>query len=434
MKWLKLTPLLFLLIVPCVSRADTTYYSQPDQSNAINIGSAGSPTCIPFNISPDITNSPVYISFSINLPSAFTTGMQGFINITNSGGTMIERQQFVMGGSDTFAPTSGFTFVSTTTGTALNSITSGGNAADFSYNPNAELCFGASITSGTPQVRSNGLKTQFFGYITQEQVTPEYDTSRTNIWYTSPNQGNVVSSSTPFELSVYGYDLNWTSDDVVTISYYRNEDLQAAIASPSLITTSYTLPIPNPFGNGSISFGVSTSTIFNKVGVHTLTATINRPYKVLGLNVPFLTQELDRKTVQFTVEAPSSFDTIVAGITGVTGNFGSSTASTTPADCNLLRISDCVTLLFVPNPDSLAYVQWSLIQQQLMRKPPLGYYYLVSSQLASTSSSTENYAVVPGIAAIGAILTPIRIGIAVILWFLLLVYIFKRFSHWDFQS
>lgn len=108
-------------------------------------------------------------------------------------------------------------------------------------------------------------------------------------------------------------------------------------------------------------------------------------------------------------------------------------ASTSLQECSITQLLGCVGTLFVPSANSLAFIGFSTMWQTLSRKPPLGYFTAVATELtAATTTTAATY--IAAMPVVGNALGTLRTGIALVLWFLLLIWIFNRLRHFNFQS
>jgi len=131
---------------------------------------------------------------------------------------------------------------------------------------------------------------------------------------------------------------------------------------------------------------------------------------------------------------------VTFNIGSVNPNYGSYTnspsstiASSTPLqitcdkDSGLFQYSLCsmFTFLFMPSTDVLNL--YSTLINKVKMKPPIGYFYILSDDLSSLSStSTEAFSVPQNAEVMDEIFTPFRTGFIMVLWVLFSFWIFHR--------
>jgi hypothetical protein len=169
------------------------------------------------------------------------------------------------------------------------------------------------------------------------------------------------------------------------------------------------------------SFDVSTTTnfaFFDATGVYVMRTSIRQHNSLFG--VPLPDTIITSTSTLFTVATATPLDT----------NFLNYTASSTVCTTSF-NFSDCTSLLFIPQ--TLPDVNPSLAL--MSRKPPLGYFSQAGNILGGLSTSTGTSTVaVSGILTVALFLSPLVNGLAGILWFLLLWWLFNRVRKFDFQS
>lgn len=183
-------------------------------------------------------------------------------------------------------------------------------------------------------------------------------------------------------------------------------------------------------------------------GQFTLITSIQKPNTVFGFSSVFGLFDFGHKTLYSTTtyflmgSTTSPFESVLSGIRNndvnpdgsQTGCYGTSTSATLQS-CNLINVTAfspdaCVVALFVPcsRPDYGA--SFSAISS----KPPFGYYTVVVAQLRQATSTGEASTTPTGITQVALWLAPLINGIAYILWFMLIIWIFNRIRKWDFQQ
>ena len=167
-----------------------------------------------------------------------------------------------------------------------------------------------------------------------------------------------------------------------------------------------------------------------------MTTKLEKPSTFLGFGSFFGLFEfgydtLAYKKTTFTVGTTTQLGTILLGVGSQ--NFHATTTEAALDSCLPIppwfNLNDCVQILFVPTtrPD------FESTFSTLSNKPPFGYF--TSSLNILNGASTSAASTTPfGMAAISAILSPLRTGLALILWFALLLWIFNRVRHLDFQA
>jgi len=268
-----------------------------------------------------------------------------------------------------------------------------------------------------------------------------FNISETNFWSVSPYNGATVATSAPASpvFNGIGWMTGWKEGTTMNVSFIRVHDLfHCAGVSPSLCTTSASTPLLNLFNTDPPNFSfnaTATTTPLSREGDYQITWSVQQPYlSLFGFN--FFSKTLTSTTTYLTVGSSTAEDLLYRAISGT--SFGSTTATSTPSDCNLFKIGDCVNLLFIPSADSLAFVKLSQIKDTLTRKPPLGYFAAMASLFGNaTTSATSTIALSTGIfgsTIITDMLAPLRTGLSVLLWLILALWIFHRLRKWEFQA
>jgi len=261
--------------------------------------------------------------------------------------------------------------------------------------------------------------------------------SRTRFTYLFPAGGVALGSTTPasIDINAQGWVNDWNENTVVKIDILRLGGFFSPFFGNAVppIAKTITIPIPpDPFERTTFLFIVSTTTVLNDIGDYRINWSITQPaFTLFGINV--FTNTLTASSTLFTVVQPTQEDIKRRDIEDTTGLWGSSNATSTPNDCNVLAISDCVSLLFTPSANSLAFVEFSTLGEQIKQKPPIGWFGAVTALLSSATTSTSTINI-PGMAAIANAVSFLKTGLAVILWVALAIWIFMRFSRWDFQA
>lgn len=308
--------------------------------------------------------------------------------------------------------------------------TNSGYSVRWVYNPSfdAKVIFGA-INGGTD-----------YWYAFYDSVPPSTpdspDTEHTSFWSVVPYDESTPTTTVPSSvpLNALGWIQGWKADTKVTMEYISLYDLvNCPAVSPSLCAHTIYMPIENIFETDppNFSFNVSSTTYeIGTAGTYQGTWKITQPsFSLFGID--FWTSTLTSTTTYFTIGAQTSFD--VAYLATMNRSFGSTTATSTPSDCQIWKLSDCINYLFIPDPDGLAFVKFSQMKETLMRKPPFGYFAQISSALTNASTTTASTTPV-GITVVASILSPLRTGLSLLLWFMLLLWIFHRIRKFEFQA
>lgn len=216
---------------------------------------------------------------------------------------------------------------------------------------------------------------------------PVYTTSITAI---TPADGSLIATSSTATLSVTGAinSADISSSTVATMSFYRNADMQAAVASPSLITTTLTFPI-----SSSGSFSDSTTTPLLEEGTYTLTTAISKPtYSLFGFN--FFTTTLVSTTTSFTVGTTTAWDNFQSqSITNIQNTINTFATSTCALNFTSFNLGDCVLSFVWPGPG--AFDQFKTLT--LSNRAPFAYAYQIPTLINAVfdsplaASSTISY-------------------------------------------
>jgi len=132
---------------------------------------------------------------------------------------------------------------------------------------------------------------------------------------------------------------------------------------------------------------------------------------------------------------PVDFPNQFAGLTdtGIICDFSVSNTGVSAVDdvVNGVVNGGCgvLTWLFVPKAKDIP--NWGELWGEVKNKPPLGYF--TANIEAVDMSGGEADLVFPDMSAFEVMLQPLRIGLAVIIWVLAGIWIFKRFSKWNFH-
>lgn len=261
-----------------------------------------------------------------------------------------------------------------------------------------------------------------------------FPTDRTAIWSVTPYDYEVVTS--PVSFSTIGWVENWKEKMQVHYIYYRNEDLRGIVPLPNLYIKNTSVDIENIFSTEppNFSFNLGTTSLpLTKDGDYTLRTSITEPmFSLFGFDL--FSRDIVSTTTTFTIGTPTAHDQKQRDIQLALAEEGLSNASSTPTDCNLFKISDCMNLLFIPSADSLSFVNLSQQKELIFRKPPFGYFSAVKDILNQFSTTTTASTTPVGIGTIATIFAPLLAGLILLLWFILALWIFNRLRLWNFQS
>jgi len=245
------------------------------------------------------------------------------------------------------------------------------------------------------------------------------------------------------DVEAFGWVEGWTADTAVSLSWTNNACLYgngsisvfnaAAGEAGDCEHGSIQSPVPaDPFERTSFPFDwTDTTPEITAPGEYHATWSLIQPVTFFGFTL--YTKTLVSTSTVFIMQAPTSFDVTLNNIASSTGQLGEAFATSTPNECSVLAIGDCVTLLFVPSANSLAFVKMTQLQISLMRKPPFGYFTLVEAEL-STTTATSSATYLQGMSIIAPFFAFLRTGLSLLLWFMLLLWMFHRLRKFDFQA
>jgi hypothetical protein len=423
----RLLTLLLLLILPSFAHASTLLYSQLDDSYTLSGNGQFGPSSDVF--SPSSTNT--FDSITLETGASGSNATNELISIYHYVSNVYSDTHYACGVSPTLdsvtANNAIQTFNITNWSTSANCTSPTSLTLNSSDTYQINLGFASGSHNYSWKTDSTGSHNLYvFVYSGFSSTFPTY---RTNFWQVVPFDHAFVQSTTTVTFNAIGYLI--ASDAASTPHAYVQLDLiNWQITGPTHVIL--TFPDPTPVGGIAGSFNVSTSTILGiPDGTYTATWRILRKDQIFG--VTYDTQTLDSTTTAMFVGNYSAYQQYWDSIASSSGNFfGSQFASTTASvnDCLSFHLADCVSALVIPNGATLQ--KFSSLFDSISNKPPFGYFTLVKNAFAgaTTSTSTESL----GITAFRVILTPINAIFALILWLLFALWIFRRFTHFDFQA
>jgi hypothetical protein len=185
---------------------------------------------------------------------------------------------------------------------------------------------------------------------------------------------------------------------------------------------------------GSTPISLSDQSISSSTGNSTVAIQENLPYNMRARL--FNSQTL--ATTSYSSNSSFTLNSITVTTAQAGFGYSSSTAQTLTDQiqnqvCGYLDfycyINKALVFLFIPSEHSLA--QFSDLKTILQNKPPFGYFALLSTSLASiTATATPMIATVLIPTTIQTnIFTPFKIGLQAIIWFVGLVWLYKRLTH-----
>lgn len=404
---------------------------------------------LPLGASAGSTDHGAYIESSVNVAAD-----------TWSFGTVSGCMGTASGSSDFFY--SGFSEASTTLGESSSGCIDG-NFHISSISLNAVLAPHASSTgyyysyfcSGTGSCnaytggQNNAIKYAKFYWTGSDVIIPTGGLGNTIIDFVKPISGTTISgSTTPLEASGYlsetdghwGFD-KYGIDSGLSISWriqgIANNCLDVICAANSTAIYRYEEPIIASY-DGAQSFDVSSSTTmgFTKTGIYQMYTTLRKPSTFFGFQsffglFNFGFDSLYSTTTLFTVGTSTALDRLLAsvGSAGLTGTTTEATMNSCIPIPGYFSLSDCVYTLFVPStrPD------FESTFGAVAAKPPFGYFTAFSNLLKNATTSTASTTPF-GMEVMANILSPIRTGLSLILWFALGMWIFHRVRNFNFQS
>ena len=116
---------------------------------------------------------------------------------------------------------------------------------------------------------------------------------------------------------------------------------------------------------------------------------------------------------------------------GILGTFEDSTVNLATSTCSITNLSGCVqnalVFAFYPSDDSIAAL--TSIYDEVKYKPPFGYFNILSAQLGTMKATgTAAFWLGVGTTTITSIFTPLKAGLAWILWVAFALWCLKRLS------
>lgn len=269
----------------------------------------------------------------------------------------------------------------------------------------------------------------------------------TRIISTVPDDKQVVSSTTAVNLSANGW-LN--SADVVEGSQSLSHGLSVGWYIQSIpvsvagcfvsICQTIRQPLTAIVATTSQSFLETTTTPALPRGLYVMDTSINKANTVLGFDSFFGLFDFGYTTLA------TKRTTFVVGTTTASENYfldrvsqpinvlnATSTAAALTSCLPVpayFDVRDCVKVLFYPSYQYSASTQWS----QISSRPPFSYWTDITTQLKdATTTATSTFSLI-GAGFVATTFSTLINGLAYILWLLLLVWLFKRLSKWEFQA
>lgn len=275
-------------------------------------------------------------------------------------------------------------------------------------------------------------------------------TDNTRIDSVTPADTAKVATGTPISLEALGYinlndiPLNSSGDPV-----YGNNGLSISWTITSIAgQCAFAICALNNGGSWSIraplnlivplsqSFDISsTSQAIMVDGDYDLTTKLEKPTSFFGITnifgIGFGYDTLVEKDTIFTAGTTTTLDTLIenARTTSIEATTTTAYASSCLPIPPYFNAYDCVVYLFVPAHNT----DFSSTFNNLKNKAPFGYF--TQTIALFQNATTTNASTTPlGISALAVIFTPLNIGLAAILWFMLALWIFHRIRNFDFQQ
>lgn len=85
--------------------------------------------------------------------------------------------------------------------------------------------------------------------------------------------------------------------------------------------------------------------------------------------------------------------------------------------------------LFIPDPDVLN--TWASIAEPLKTKAPIGYFYSFAQALGGFNTTSSPTFVLTGLASLSSITGPLDVGLTIVIYIILAVWVFNRIRHLD---
>jgi len=259
----------------------------------------------------------------------------------------------------------------------------------------------------------------------------------TRIIETIPGAGSTIATST---IGTVGAEVNINASDFSDSGFRDWRILQSLILpngagqdlATSLIVTyvsdsGITSTSTTKFANGS-------TISFEQIGRYSLRTDFQRPRTDFLSFIPgFYWQTMDSTTTVFTVSTTTNAQKLFDQFTQDMQNFSSNASSTISlGQCLALSIAGCFSYMFVPNTQTLA--QFTDLGAELGNKPPFGYWGAVRDLLATSTASTTPAGYLLGASAVYSWFAVFILGLGSVINLVLIVFIFKRISMWDWHQ
>lgn len=242
----------------------------------------------------------------------------------------------------------------------------------------------------------------FYGLISDSGGISELlDDTTTRIYETNPTYGETKATSSDFYLEADSYinSNDYDSDMFMRFKFVRQQDLQAAVADPSLLYHVIDFPSLDSGGADAITDGynfTSTTTPITQDGLYFWTIEIRRDstlsniFDWLGLNSFYDAGLVYSTTTRFIAGAPNSYDQYVSYVQDLGQSIASTTATSTAqvkADCNLFTfdLTGCLSGLFGFQDLSYAFAN---ARDNFFSYAPFGYVKRTLTILTGTASTT----------------------------------------------
>lgn len=257
--------------------------------------------------------------------------------------------------------------------------------------------------------------------------------TQTAITSVTPYNGQTVATDTPLSLEAIGWVQGWKAGTNVVFSYITQYDSALGVGvSPSLNTTTITVPVPNFAEVPNLSFDVSaTSSPPSTVGRYLLTTSVTQPsLSFFGFTI--FTSTLVSTSTFFIASTTTNADQLFANFMAQSANFNTTASSSASLnDCLGFNMGLCMTYLFLPSAASLS--QYSTLGSNLTSKPPLGYLKIAQTLLSNATTTTAS-TTPQGIGVVAGIFAPLITGLSLLLWFMLVLWMFHRLRNFNFQT
>lgn len=362
-----------------------------------------------------------------------------------------------------------FAYLSTTTLTATTLATphkfvniplyaNTGNCTNPPANTPFLFDYGDGNWNGQMSSYTNGTEAHGRNYFILS-TSPANDTS-TRIDTIIPFDGALVASSTPFTLEAYGFvnvadipvnENNYPlfgNEEGLSISWtiagIANSCISAICALESTPTFVYREPLIVVTAVSQSFNAATTSNAITQVGIYNMSTKLERPTTIFGFSSFFGLFGFGYDTLAsvdsvFTVGTTTSLGTSLLAIRDATETeFTSTTTEAVLNSCLPLppffSINDCIEYLFVPQTRPA----YQSTFDRIATKAPFGYWTEISNTLSTATTSTStplalSYAIF-GISAIEALMSPLRVGLSIILWLATFLWIFHRIRRFDFHA